>query len=110
MDGIDLIRETRQAVVSQRTVRGVWLEPNLTLTSLDWKYWYSADEPDRLYHLAEDPHETKDVIHQNSELAARMRRRLLSRFQEDQKRSPLDVSNEISDRQRENLRSLGYVD
>lgn len=109
-DGRDLLDGGRDAALSQRALRKHWPELNFTLTEPDWKYWYFEKQRDRLYHLAADPHELRDVIAGHPERAARMRAELLARVERYRSREPLRVSDEIPPALREQLRALGYVE
>jgi len=43
-----------------------------------WKLLYRAGDPDRLFDLESDEHEQRDLVGQNPEIAARLRRQLTS--------------------------------
>ncbi len=115
-EGVDLLAPGggRQSVFSERAHRpGAAWEPGLkyALTARDWKYHYLTEGDHQLYDLDSDPHETRDVLAENPEVAARMRQeieRTVARYAE------LGHGFEISDEQREErleeLRALGYVD
>ena len=108
-DGINLFRETRSSALSQREVRESVPDDCYTLTDLEWKYWYFNDQPDWLFHLRNDPHETANVISAHPEIASRMKSELLELIRANRERSPLRVQENIPEHLREKLESLGYV-
>ncbi len=109
-DGIDLLRETREYALAQHEVRRKFPKPQLTLTSRTWKYWYFQDEPNRLYDLRVDPHETHNVVAEHLEVARGMRREVLRLLADNQERAPMAIRDGIPDALREQLRALGYVE
>jgi arylsulfatase A-like enzyme len=110
-DGVDVLRQTRDAALSQREVRkeGAWSKRLYTLTTLDWKYFH-AEEGDQLFHLAADPHETRNVIEAHADVAQRMKSEILRLVAHNQDRSPLRLKQDLPDSVREQMRQLGYSD
>lgn len=109
-DGIDLLRERRDYALAQHEVRRRSPQPRLTLSDREWKYWYFADLPDRLYHLASDPHETRDVVGEHPEVAERMRAEVLRLLEDNRRRAPQPMEHAVPEAIRKQLRALGYVD
>jgi arylsulfatase A-like enzyme len=109
-DGIDVLRAQREFVLVQRDGReGVWPGDAYSLGSLEWKYLYATEAPDFLFHVATDPHETRNAIARYPGVRKRMKAQLLRMVEENRARSGLrrkDVPDEI----REQLRKLGYAD
>jgi len=110
-DGVDIYSTTRETALAQREIRdNVWPAANFALVGLDWKYSYFADADDMLFHLAEDPYETRNVIEEHPGIADEMKTDLLRLVEENQSRSPLAVSREIPEDIRRQLEALGYVE
>jgi hypothetical protein len=88
-----------------------WNARLFTLTTERWKYFHFADgsKPDRLYDLAADPHETRDVMGENGEAAASLRREIGAMLNGGEHK-PAFVAGKMSEAVREQLRQLGYVD
>jgi len=110
-DGVNLFREKREFALSQREHRKpAWVDLNLALTSLDWKYQLFEGGEDLLVDIRKDPHETRNVLDEYPMMADRMRREIMALVVENGARSPLVVRDSIPPIVIEQLRSLGYVD
>jgi arylsulfatase len=110
LDGVDLLEGRRESVLSQRIVMRRRPEPVLTLIAGDWKYWHVGEAPDRLYHVARDPHEQHDVIEAHPEVARRLLAQLRARVAEEEARAVVPVEKAMPADVREQLRALGYVE
>ncbi len=110
-DGIDLGSGTRDSVLAQREIRErVWPEENFALVGLEWKYIYFADAEDMLFDLVADPHETRNVLAEQSERAQRMEAELLALVADHKRRSPLAVTDDVPEDIRRRIEALGYVE
>lgn len=110
-DGIDLLSATRETALAQREIREqVWPTENYALVGLEWKYTYYADADDWLFDLADDPYETRNVITEHPDVAARMKAELLRLVAECKERSPLALTGEIPEEIRRRIEALGYVE
>jgi hypothetical protein len=80
------------------------------LVTREWKYVESVVEVERdaLYHLAEDPNETRNVIGEHADRAARMREDLLAMVAGAGAAAPSGKPEPVSPALRERLRQLGY--
>jgi arylsulfatase A-like enzyme len=112
-DGIDLLKQTRSSVLSQREVRLTtgWRRPLYALTTARWKYFHydKGDHPDRLYDLSADPHETDDVIEQHADVAAVMRAEIVELVGKGKSSSHLRTDKPVPDSVQEQMRQLGYT-
>jgi len=112
-DGIDLLKQTRSSVLSQREVRLTtgWRRPLYTLTTARWKYFHydQGDHPDRLYDLGADPYETDDVIAQHADIASAMRAEIVQLLGKGESSSHLRTDKPVPDGVREQMRQLGYT-
>jgi arylsulfatase A-like enzyme len=110
-DGVDLRAARRRSMLSQQQHgRGAgWRKLLFTLTTERWKYFYYQDgsEPDRLYDLAADPHETRDVMRENTGVAGQMRDEIVELLRNVEKKRGF-VDAPMSEGLRERLRQLGY--
>jgi arylsulfatase A-like enzyme len=111
-DGVNLLRAEREFTLSQRDGRKIarWPGYLYALSNREWKLLYATEAPARLYHLATDPYERKNIIEEHREVAVRMQQELLRLLSENQARSPLQVQPELPDTIKEQLRELGYVE
>jgi arylsulfatase A-like enzyme len=110
-DGRDLLAGEEGFVLSQEPVQAsAPRQRTHALTTKDWKYWRLSDAPDRLYHLAEDPLETRNVIEEWPEDAARLRARLDELLAVARSKPGIEVSDDIDPALRARLRALGYAE
>jgi arylsulfatase A-like enzyme len=109
LDGIDLLDEERASVLLQRTAGSGRRDKQYALLTREWKYVESiaAQEPDALYHIGRDPHETRNVIERFADRAARMQEELLAAVAAAGAGAENGVEP-VSPAQRERLRQLGY--
>jgi arylsulfatase A-like enzyme len=111
LDGIDLLVEERASVLLQRTAGSGRRDKQYALLTREWKYVESiaAQEPDALYHIGRDPHETRNVIERFADRAARMQEELLAAVAAAGAGAGAENGVEpVSPAQRERLRQLGY--
>jgi arylsulfatase A-like enzyme len=113
-EGIDLLDQgaTREFVLAERRFppRSVWPPGEQhALVGDRWKYVGWSERPGELYDLSEDPHETRNVLREEPEVAERMAAQLQAMLDEAARAGtpepdapPADVI--------EGLRTLGYVD
>ena len=110
-DGINLVAGKREYALSEREFRlRFWEATVYTLTSADWKLHRYEDGPDQLYHLAADPHETRNVILAHPEVAARMQAEIERLVSRHRGRSPLQQVDHVPEEILDRLRALGYAE
>jgi arylsulfatase A-like enzyme len=79
----------------------------LSVREGSWKYIWNGDRPHELYDLASDPHEGRNVIASQPEIATRM----LTKLEERIASLPgMHDAEPLSEETREALRALGYVE
>jgi len=84
-------------------------EEHVRVREKEWKLIVHSDEPDRLYHLAEDPGERHNVIGDHPEIERRLRDRINSHREEVAATGTEDVERPDMDGEvKERLRRLGY--
>jgi arylsulfatase A-like enzyme len=109
-DGVDLLAGSRDALLSQRPLRRGAPERELALRRGRWKYWREGAGPARLYDLADDPHELRDLRDAHPELSRSLEAELGRRVAAERSRPGL-VTREPGDAALdEQLRALGYVE
>ena len=109
LDGIDLLNEERRYALSQSENRSNAV-PSWTLISRDWKFWALAGGEERLYHLASDPHELRNVLEDHPEVASEMRTEIKRLIGQNRQKSALPLVEEIPADVRRQLEALGYVE
>lgn len=80
--------------------------PAVSIRTEEWKYIHTNDEA-QLYDLPEDPGEQTNVVEQNPQVAARLRRMIPERLFDRDTKTPRPPKDEVD---REQLDALGYVE
>jgi len=111
-DGEDLLAEPRErGALSQEPVReGAPRQRTYALSDERYRYWLPSEGPPRLFDLANDPAELRDVAGEQPEVAARMRARIEAMLEEARSRPGATVTNDIDPELRERLKQLGYAE
>jgi arylsulfatase A-like enzyme len=109
-DGIDLLTEQRRSTLVQRLPGKERKILQYALVTQEWKYVGSptAGEDEALFHLAEDPHERRNVIERLPDRAAQMRSEMLAVIDHAAAGKAAVAPQPASPALRERLRQLGY--
>jgi len=109
IEGQDAFGSRRTYVMSERTrgARKVSKGLQFALTGLEWKLIHNTELPDELFHLAEDPLETRNVVETNPDVAEHLLGELLLRVPET---DAVEITGQLSAEHVEELRTLGYVE
>ena len=100
-------------MLSERVRRGrIWESGfKYSLTSLEWKYFLLTEGDDQLFDMTLDRIETRNVIEEHPEIAARMKGVLVDELDKYQALEvPGREETPVSESIREQLRGLGYVE
>lgn len=86
------------------------LDSLVMIRSNEWKLICTANgelEPTELYHIAQDPAESRNLIDEEGDVAEALFERLLDWIEDDDQR--LATADEIDDETRSHLEDLGYM-
>jgi arylsulfatase A-like enzyme len=84
------------------------LGEKFALVERDWKYIHRTIGADELYQLSADPHEERNLIHENPAQAARMKAALLERVRRLGETAGPEAAS-VGSATVEKLEALGYV-
>lgn len=80
--------------------------PAVAIRTGDWKYIHTEKEK-QLYDLREDPEEQNNVVEEDHQVAARLRRKIPERLFDRDTKTPRPPKDEVD---REQLEALGYIE
>lgn len=75
----------------------------------EYKYIWTSDGTEELYHIATDENETKNIVKEKADIAARLKAKLLEIVGSSGERTDQAKSTEIEEKLKKSLESLGYM-